>query len=313
MALTLALTAMAQSEVTRTAYNKAVEAWAAKDFTVAAASFTEVIEKGMDDEGAAQLVATAKSNLPVCYRRIGIAHARTKNYEAAIESLTKCIQYAELYDAITEINNAKSAISKVYQAQGGNAFNNKNFAAAAPIFEKGVKANPRNTEMMTWLGICYCEMGDITKGMTYLDKVVAMGTTNPQRYGADAAKAKGEINRFINNQIVELQTAKNYNGIISMANEMLATDPTNATAAFIRLQAYMDKKDYNKVIELGEGVASRQPTAVEKSNVYFILGAAYNAKDNKSQALATLKRVTAGDKVTAAKATITELEEALAQ
>ena len=67
------------------------------------------------------------------------------------------------------------------------------------------------------------------------------------------------------------------------------------------------RSDYAKVIELGEAAAAAQPDETEKSDVYFILGAAYNAKEMKPQAIEALKKVTAGDNVAAAQKSVAEL------
>ncbi|MFI3302331.1 MAG: tetratricopeptide repeat protein [Rikenellaceae bacterium] len=310
MTLLLAVSAtMAQSEEVRTKYNEAVEAFGAKNFAKAADAFLIVIDKGIDDAEAATLVATAKGNLPACYYQVGLANAKTKNYDAAIENLMKSANYAELYDDVAAISKAKNVAGKIYQAQGGIPFNEKKYAEAAPIFEKGIELNPRNTKMTNWLGVCYCEMGDLDKGMAIFAKVIEMGTTNP-RYKADADEASSNVALYINNKVAELQASKDYDGVISMADGLLETNPANETAAFVRLQAYMDKKDYNKVIELGESTAAVQTTDETKSNVYFVLGAAYNAKELKPQAITALKKVTAGANVAAAQATVAELSAA---
>ena len=73
------------------------------------------------------------------------------------------------------------------------------------------------------------------------------------------------------------------------------------------MQAYLTKKDYAKVIELGEAAAAAQPDETEKSDVYFILGAAYNAKEMKPQAIAAFKQVTDGPAAENAKAALAEL------
>ncbi|MFR9602812.1 MAG: tetratricopeptide repeat protein [Rikenellaceae bacterium] len=305
LALTLT-TAMAQSDAVKEKYNEAAEAWGAKNFEKAATAFNEVIEKGMDEDGAADLVATAKGNLPACYYQVGLANAKTKNYDAAIENLTLSANYAELYDAVADMQKAKSLAGKIYQAQGGTAFNEKDYATATPIFEKGVEMDPRNTKMANWLGICYCESGDLEKGMDVFSKVAEMGATNP-KYAADAEEANKNMSLYINNKVAELQASKDFDGVIAMADNLLVSNPSNASAGLVRLQAYMDKKDYNKVIELGPSAAEIQTTPEESSNVYFIIGAAYNAKEMKDQAISALKKVTAGTNAATAQSIIAEL------
>jgi hypothetical protein len=84
----------------------------------------------------------------------------------------------------------------------------------------------------------------------------------------------------------------------------------------IRLQAYNNKKAYDKVIELGDNAAAAQTEADDQSDVYFIIGAAYNAKYNaggnkdaalKAKAMEYLQKVVSGNSVEAAKTALAEL------
>ena len=58
----------------------------------------------------------------------------------------------------------------------------------------------------------------------------------------------------------------------------------------MRLQAYSGKKDYDKVIELGQAAAEAQVDEEDKSLMYYLLGAAYNAKEMKPQAMRPSRR-----------------------
>jgi hypothetical protein len=111
-----------------------------------------------------------------------------------------------------------------------------------------------------------------------------------------------------------MQQAGDFDGVIAMADKLQASEP--ALAAKIRIEAYNGKKDYAKVIALGESTAAAQASEADKSAIYFLVGAAYNTQYNaggnadavlRDKAVATLKKVTAGDKVEAAKAALAEL------
>ena len=67
------------------------------------------------------------------------------------------------------------------------------------------------------------------------------------------------------------------------------------------------KKDYAKVIELGQAAADAQTDPADKSLMYYLLGAAYNAKEMKPQAIAAFKQVTDGPAAENAKAALAEL------
>jgi len=270
-------------------YNEAAAAFGNKDFAGAAAKFEEVIDKGMDDETAASLVATAKTTLPKCYFMLGGSALKTKNQMA----------------------KSNGWVAKIYQIQGGDAFNNKDYATASEIFAKGYAADPDNTGMALNLAMSYCEMamssGDMAqyeKGMEVYEAIAAK--THP-KYAEDVAKAKEGMALYTNNMVAKMQAANDFDGIIKMADDLLAKNPESALAQNVRLQAYANKKDYAKVIELGQAAADAQTDAADKSLMYYLLGAAYNAKEMKPQAIAAFKQVTDGPAAENAKAALAEL------
>lgn len=99
---------------------------------------------------------------------------------------------------------------------------------------------------------------------------------------------------YTNNMVAKMQAANDFDGIIKMADDLLAKNPQSALAQNVRLQAYANKKDYAKVIELGQAAADAQTDPADKSLMYYLLGAAYNAKEMKPQAIAAFKQVTDG-------------------
>ena len=304
LAIVLLATGSLSAQDVTTIYNEAGAAYNAKDFAGAAAKFEQVIEQGMDNEDAASQVATAKKTLPTCYFMMGGGAIRTKKYDEALKNFTKSAELAELYGDMIQMAKANGWVAKIYQIQGGEAFNNKDYATAASVFEKGYKADPDNTAMALNLAMSYCEMGEYEKGMDIYEAVAAK--THP-KYAEDAAKAKEMIALYTNNKVATLQAANDFDGIIAMADALLAKNPANALAEKVRLQAYASKKDFNKVIELGQAAADAQTDPEDKSLMYLTLGAAYNAKEMKPQAIAAFQKVTAGPAVESAKAALAEL------
>ena len=310
--------ASAQGEIV-TKFNEGAEAVKNKDYNSAIALFETVIDKGVDSEDATVLncVTTAKKYLPTCYQNVGLAAAGQKNYDKAIEYLTKAAEIAELYGNTTAKQKANMILAKVYQVQGGEAFNSKDFAAAATVFEKGYAANPRNTEMALNLATCYCELGKYEEGMEIFEKICQMPS---DKYADAIAKANEKKAMYTNNKVAAFQQAGDYDGVIAMADKLQATSP--ALAEKIRIEAYNGKKDYAKVIALGETAVASQTNEDDKSTIYFLVGAAYNAQfnasGNKNEALynlavATLKKVTSGPRLEAAKTALTALAKAKQQ
>lgn len=285
-------------------YNEAVAAFSAKDFAGAIPKFEQVIDEGMDLDDAASMVATAKSVLPKCYFQLGGAAVRTKDYDAALPNFVKSAELAELYGDMQQLAKANGWIAKIYHIQGGEAFNNKDYATAAETFAKGYKADPDNTGMALNLAMSYCEMGNYAEGMEIYEAVAAK--THP-KYAEDAAKAKEMMALYTNNKVAGMQQAGDFDGIIAMADAQLEKNPESALFQNVRLQAYANKKDYAKVIELGEAAAAAQVEEADKSLMYYLLGAAYNARDMKQQAIDAFKQVTAGPAAQNAAAALAEL------
>lgn len=309
------VSAQSASEVTAK-FNDAVAAYTAKNWSAALEDFEAVVKGGQDseDSNVLGLVATAKKSIPTCYRMLGTKAAGAKKWDEAINYLTTSAEKAELWDNSTDKQKANQILAKVYQVQGGEAFNAGNYEAAVAVFEKGYAANKRNTEMALNLAESYFKLGEYNKGMDVCSNICNM---NASKYADAIAKAKEKMDMYTNNEVARLQQAGDQDGIIAMADAMLATDPASALAEKIRIQAYNNKKEYDKVIELGENAALAQTTEEGQSDVYFIIGAAYNAKYNaggnkdaalKDKAMAYLQKVVAGNSVEAAKGALENLK-----
>ena len=283
-------------------YNKAVAAYNSKDFASAATAVETLIDQGLDSEDldVQSWVATAKKSVPVCYFQMGLTAAKGNDFNTAVENLTKSANKAALYGELQQERMSNMLMAKIYLMWGGKPFNEKNYAEAAEIFAKGYAADPNNMEMANFMGICYCELGDFQKGMAIFNQIAVQD--NP-KYAEDVVKAKENIKLYTNNRIAKLQGENDFDGIIAVADEMLAVNPQDALAQKIRLQALFDKKDYAGVIASAEEAAAGHTDEEERSDVYFILGAAYNARTMPQQAIDALAKVTAGANVAAAQKT----------
>lgn len=307
LAASAVFVASAQEDVT-SYYNAAAAAYGEKKFDVAIENFNSVIDLGMDDENAGSMVATAKSYIPKCYYMIGGRSMQAGKYDIALENFTMAAEYAELWDDLKTQHNANGWIAKLYQMQGGDAFNAGDFETAKGFFAQGYEFNSRNTEMANWLGICYCETGEFEKGMQIFYDISAMGA-NP-KYEEAAAEAQRNMGIYTNNRVAALQAEGNHDGVIEMADWILSQDPINALAEKIKIQAYFDKKDFAAIDAAAQNAADLQVDEAERSNIYFIWGAAYNEREMRDQAIAAFKQVTEGAYAELAASTIAELTKA---
>ena len=276
----------------------------AGNYTEAIAQFQAVIDASFDveteDPNDLKAIAGSKKFIVTCYNKMGIAAVNAKDYENAIANFTEAANYAELYEDIANMNKNRTYIGQVYEVQGGDAFNSGDYATAISVFSKGYEADPRNTSMALHLAESYFRSDMYSEGMGICSAIMAL---NPDKYAEAQTEAQSKIDMYTNNQVAKLQMANDYDGIIAMAEQL----DDAAIAQKITMQAYYGKKDYNKMIELSEAALAAQTTDEGRSDIYYLLGVAYNEKGQFEQAIAAMKSVTAGNNVENAAAVIKAL------
>ena len=231
---------------------------------------------------------------------MGVAAVNAQDYETAIANFQQAADTALLYEDMAAHNKNNTMIGQVYEVQGASAFNSEDYATAIAVFEKGYAADPRNTGMALNLAESYFRSEKYQDGMRICTKIAAM---NPDKFAEAIAEAQAKMDMYTNNEVAKLQMANDYDGIIAMAAEL----EDAALAAKITLQAYYGKKDFNKMIELAESAIAAQTTDEGRSDIYYLLGVAYNEKEQFDAAIAAMKNVTAGANVANAQAVINAL------
>jgi len=291
-------------------YTEAAEALKAKQFAAAAPLFEQVIDEGLDIEGAEELVAGAKQALPQAMFMVGGTAVQAGKHDEALTAFAKAAQLAELYGNPTVLGRAREWVGKTVTAQGATAFNNKDFAAAAAIFQKGYDANPKDTDVAINLAMSYAELKDFAKSGEIYKAVIALGAED-SRHEANAAKARENYSLDALAAASESAKAGDFAAAVAATDELLAVVPENAAAQLTRVQALNSMKNYAKVVEVGEAAAAAQTTPEAASDVWFLVGAAHQNQSNWAKAIEAYKKVTAGGNAAAAKAQIPELQKAL--
>lgn len=276
----------------------------AGNYTEAIEQFQSVIDASWDveepDANQLKAIAGSKKFIVTCYNKMGVAAVNAQDYETAIANFQQAADTALLYEDMAAHNKNNTMIGQVYEVQGASAFNSEDYATAIAVFEKGYAADPRNTGMALNLAESYFRSEKYQDGMRICTKIAAM---NPDKFAEAIAEAQAKMDMYTNNEVAKLQMANDYDGIIAMAAEL----EDAAIAAKITLQAYYGKKDFNKMIELAESAIAAQTTDEGRSDIYYLLGVAYNEKEQFDAAIAAMKNVTAGANVANAQAVINAL------
>ena len=287
-------------------FNEAASLMNAKDFVGAVAALNEVVSMSADVEGTEATAEQAQTYIPTCYFQAGLKQAQSQQLDEALVNFQNAAETAELYSNPKIMCNAKTMIARVYTMKGGSAFNSGDYAAAAEVFAKGFEADPNNTKLGLNLAKSYYELGKFDEAVAVHKSILAQ--TLP-RFEADKAQAKVDMTYYFTKNIAEMQQAEEVDNeaILALVEKWVAADATDPVANKMLVSQLLTVKNYDKVIELAEAVAAMQTDEAEKSEVYYSLGMAHNAKEQKAEAIAALKKVTAGNAVAAAKAAVAEL------
>lgn len=288
-------------------FTQAAEATKARNYAAAVPLFEQVIAEGLDTEGAEALVAGAKQALPQAVFAMGGSAFQGGKHDEALASFSKAAELAELYGNMGVLNNARTWISRTVMAQGASAFNAKDFAAAAAIFQKGYDANPNDTALGLNLAMSYSGLKEFGKSAEIYKNIIALGESD-SRFAENAAKAKENYSLDVQEAASASAKAGEFQAAVDAADALLAVIPADAAVQMIRLQAYNSMKNYAKIVESGETAAAAQTTPEAVSDVWYLVGAAYQNQQNLPKAIEAYRKVTAGDNVASSKTQITELQ-----
>ena len=303
------LSAQTVSEV-NTKFNEAAALIQAKDFGAAIPVLEQTIEMGLNaGPDASATVQQAQKLLPTCYFQYGLSLCKESRFDEALTVLDSAMQYAELFQDVKVLGNSRKLISQTYTVMGADAFNNQQWDKAIEIFSKGYEANPTDTDLALFLAESYAASGDYENGMKIYKDIVELESRHSRyKEPADAAREKMAYYQML--RAAEADEAGNADEVYEILGEVLAIDPTNPAASLMRIQVATNNQDWAHVIEWGEAAAAAQPDPADMSDIYFMLGAAYQNSENKDAAVATYRKVTEGSHVADAKAQIEILTKA---
>ncbi|MCL2561545.1 MAG: tetratricopeptide repeat protein [Rikenellaceae bacterium] len=295
-------------ETSRDAYNAAVEKARANNFVDAIPLFERVLEMEGATSGDAplsELALEVRRMLPQVYLRAGAGFARTNEFDKAAQYLTRAIEQAEISEDVRTMSQAREMIAQVYRAMGASAFNNRDFAAAAEIFQRGYDLNPGDPQLAMFLAQSYAEMGEYDRSFEIFRGIIAL-EEHGEKYKANVEEARTRMAQYVlrnANAIASSQPAR----AIEILAESVTVNP-DPTAYMLLLQTANNSRNWDKVIEFGQRAAEAQTDAALRSTANFLLANAYDNKGDRTRALELYRRVTAGPNAAAARTQIAAIE-----
>lgn len=288
-------------------YTAATEQYQAKQFDAAAKLLEEALTQAtaLGEEGS-EILAAVQELLPDAYMNSGKMAAQKKQFPEAINAFLKAEEMAEKFENTKLKRQASRFCSIVYQTMGADAFNNKDFAKAIESFSKGMKQDPDNIKLAVLTAKSYAELDSLDLATTLYKQIIDAAANN-SKFAEDAATSKTELVTYYLVAESKAVEAKDLNKAIELADKLSAVIPNEPQSSMMVIQLANNLKNYDVVIARGEAAAAAQTDEALKSDVYHMLGGAYQNKDNKAKAIEALRKVTAGNGVAPAKALITEL------
>ena len=229
------------------------EAVAAEDYETALNGWKEALAKAeaCGEEGA-ELVATAKGQIPAIINAAAKKLLKEKNYDGAVAKLQDAVAAAKEYGAEDIAEKAAALIPQAFLSQGSDLIKAKDFGGAATAFKKVLDIEPTNGNASLYLGMALASSGDVA------------GATEAYKNAAANGQEKS-ANKQLGNLCLKLASnalkAKDYKGAMEQAVESTKYVPDNANAFKIAGTAAAQLKNYKDAASFFEEYLKVSPDA----------------------------------------------------
>ncbi|MBN2637943.1 MAG: hypothetical protein JXR65_02500 [Bacteroidales bacterium] len=295
------LNASAQSvDMAGAKFNQANQQFKAKDYAKAVQLYQQALNMAKTaGPDAFELQGNIEKQLAVSYFWNGINFYKQRNFDQAIDQMQKAKQLA------AQINDAKTQslsvtyIARVYYTKGMTMMKNKDYAGASAQLDAAAKVDPSSVTVYYGKSLLAKEMKNDDQMIAMVNKVgeLSKNSNDPkagQMYGTVRNMAFATL---LNNGAMELQR-EHASEALDYLNKALQFG-SNGNVYYYMALANMKLKKWDAVISNAN--KALQSNDVNKTDVYFTLGQAYQGKGEKASACSAFQKVTSGPNVAAAK------------
>ena len=267
-------------------YNNGANALTTGDKKSALEYFQKAYEMGkaIGDE-AEELVKNCKQAIPTVMLSMAKELSNNKEYDNALERLQAAITVAKDF-AVSEVEEEATSLLPQIELMkdmdaANDAFNAKDLAGAAALYNKVLEADPSNGPASIRLVQCLANAGKIDEAKA------ALATAEANGQGENAKKViGGALLKVAYSDLKEKKFAE------ALANAVQVSDYTeNAQAFLVAGQASQQLKKNADAIKYFEQYLAAAPTAKNANAITFTVGALYQGAGNKAKALENYKKV----------------------
>ena len=267
-------------------YNNGANALTTGDKKSALEYFQKAYEMGkaIGDE-AEELVKNCKQAIPTVMLSMAKELSNNKEYDNALERLQAAITVAKDF-AVSEVEEEATSLLPQIELMkdmdaANDAFNAKDLAGAAALYNKVLEADPSNGPASIRLVQCLANAGKIDEAKA------ALATAEANGQGENAKKViGGALLKVAASDLKEKKFAE------ALANAVQVNDyMENAQAFLVAGQASQQLKKNADAIKYFEQYLEAAPNAKNANAITFTLGALYQGAGNKAKALENYKKV----------------------
>jgi tetratricopeptide (TPR) repeat protein len=267
-------------------YNNGANALTTGDKKSALEYFQKAYEMGkaIGDE-AEELVKNCKQAIPTVMLSMAKELSNNKEYDNALERLQAAITVAKDF-AVSEVEEEATSLLPQIELMkdmdaANDAFNAKDLAGAAALYNKVLEADPSNGPASIRLVQCLANAGKIDEAKA------ALATAEANGQGENAKKViGGALLKVAASDLKEKKFAE------ALANAVQVNDyMENAQAFLVAGQASQQLKKNADAIKYFEQYLAAAPTAKNANAITFTVGALYQGAGNKVKALENYKKV----------------------
>lgn len=254
-------------------YNSGITANEAGNVELALQSFKEalVMAEALGDEGA-EIATNCKNSIPILVFSLAKKAANNAEYDKAVAGLKETIEVANKYGVDNIADEAVVVIPQVLMQKANEAFNDKDFAAAADAYKEVLAEDPANGNAFLRLGAALKATGDKAGAIEAYKSAI--------ENGQDKAATKQLVNLYQQDAAAALK-AKKYDEAIAAALESNKVGGENAKAFQIAGTAASNGGKTKQAIEYFEKYLELAPEANNSGDILFSIAVSYQQlKDN---------------------------------
>ncbi len=293
----------AQDSEAITAYNDALELAQAKDYEAAIAKYREAISiaEGLGAEGN-DIKQRSEKAIPQVYFSKAVASYNTFKDSPSIPNLDTAIgEFNEAWTVGTDFEDtqvrdrARGVLAQLYYQKGTMLFKREDFAGADEALNKAIETNANYAKAYYQKGLVHkrTNADDLEGIIGWFDRAIAVG--EQVNDGGVVRQATGSAHAELLFRGSKLSEQGQNTAAIDLLQRSLDYNDASSDSYYRLAEASNKLGNRDNAINFAnQALTHEQGGNTDKAKIYFELGVAYQAKNDKGQACDALKSASYG-------------------